>query len=120
MCDLWVHQAVLKRTLPIKWRRELLSISLRHLAAHLHWLVMQISDGERDAVKRVIEAGESYGFGNMIAHLNTAWAKSLMEKWGMSEESARALTHGSGYPFQMQQDLIERNYWDESGKSYSA
>jgi len=81
---------------------------------------MQISDGERKAVKRVIEAGQSYGFGNMIAHLNTAWAKHLMEHWGMSEEAARGSTHGSGYPFKMQEDLIERASWDESGKSYSA
>tara|TARA_R110000822_G_scaffold97297_1_gene220941 strand:- start:191 stop:436 length:246 start_codon:yes stop_codon:yes gene_type:complete len=81
---------------------------------------MQISDGERQAVVRVLEAGAAYGYGNMISHLNTAWARTLMEKWGMSEDSARASTHGSGYSFKMQDDLIQRASWDESGKSYSA
>lgn len=82
---------------------------------------MRISAGEQKAIRQVVAAGESYGFGNMISHLATAWAKSLMTKWGMSEKSARAGAWGlSGYPFKMQDDLIERGEWDESGKTYSA
>ncbi len=34
--------------------------------------------GEREAVARVIELGNQYGYGNMIAHLKRAWAKKLL------------------------------------------
>lgn len=44
-------------------------------------------EGERDAIAEVIEAGERYGYGNMIAHLKTAWVKHLMDI-GLSRESA--------------------------------
>lgn len=80
---------------------------------------MQVSDVERNAVKQVIAAGEQYGFGNMISHLATAWARSLMSKWGMSEKNARAAAWGlSGYPFKMQDDILQNGKWDETGKSY--
>jgi hypothetical protein len=81
---------------------------------------MKISEQERQAIRRVVTAGESFGFGNMISHLATAWAKSLMEQWGMTETIARYTAYGlSGYPFKMQEDLMERGEWDESGQSYA-
>lgn len=55
--------------------------------------------GEREAIKRVLIAGSQYGYGNMIAHLETEWARMLMQRYGMSEESARAAAGGIGYPF---------------------
>lgn len=79
---------------------------------------MKISRQEQDAITKAIELGKSFGFGNIIAHLQTAWARSLMEKYGMEEQGARHVTGGSGYPFKMQDDLIEHGFWDESGKSY--
>lgn len=60
-----------------------------------------LSDAEEDAIRAVLRAGAAFGYGNMIAHLNTAWALSLMKdrKYPMSEEQARAACHGAGYPF---------------------
>lgn len=69
---------------------------------------MKISEGERQAIIKVIELGCEYGFGNLIAHLNTAWARNLIKKYGFPEEVARKSTHGTGYPIKMQDDLIER------------
>lgn len=81
---------------------------------------MRISEQERQAIKQVLEAGASHGYGNMIAHLQTAWAKSLVDSYDMTEETARAATDGMrGYPFAMQEDLIQRGEWDESGVRYS-
>lgn len=80
---------------------------------------MKISEDERQAILTVINLGSQYGFGNMIAHLNSAWAKNLRDKWGMPEEVAMKSTHGSGYPIKMHDDLIERGEWDESGNRYS-
>lgn len=94
--------------------------SKRAIPAQVQPVVMRISEAERRAIKAVLAAGEAFGYGNMIAHLNTAWARSLMKNWGMSEKDARASTHGSGYSFKMQDDLVERGFWDVSGKSYIA
>lgn len=81
---------------------------------------MKISEEEQLAIRAILLAGERFGYGNLIAHLQTAWAKSLMDHYSMSEETAREATarDGSGYPFAMQADLIERGFWDETGKSY--
>ena len=80
---------------------------------------MRISDGEIAAIRTVLKCGEDFGCGNMISHLQTAWAERLMQD-GMSEASARKLTarDGSGYPFLMQRDLLERGEWDETGERY--
>ena len=71
---------------------------------------------------QVIRFGHMFGFGNLIAHLQTAWAKSLMRDISVSEATARAATarDGSGYPFAMQEDLIECGEWDETGARYRA
>lgn len=78
---------------------------------------MRISDDERRAIADVLRHGETFGYGNLIAHLQTAWALLLMQRYGLSEKDARATT-GSGYPFLMQRDLVERGEWDETGESY--
>jgi hypothetical protein len=44
--------------------------------------------GEEQAIRMVIAAGECYGYGNMIAHLSTAWAKHLMKEYGLPREVA--------------------------------
>lgn len=59
------------------------------------------------------KAGESFGFGNMISHLQAAWAKSLRDKYNMPDDTKR-----DGYPIAMHEDLMLRGFWAETGKSY--
>jgi len=81
---------------------------------------MRISDAERSAIRKVLQAGNNYGYGNMIQHLATAWAKHLMDKYKMDERTARNGAFGlDGYPFEMQADLMNRGEWDETGERYS-
>ena len=82
---------------------------------------MKIPEGERLALHEVLAYGETYGYGNLITHLQTAWARHLMRS-GISETVARRSTarDGSGYPFLMQDDLLERGEWDETGRRYSS
>ena len=75
---------------------------------------MRISGNEQRAIRRVVEAGESFGFGNMISHLQAAWAKSLRDKYGVPEDPSVS----AGYPIKMHEDLMLRGFWDESGESY--
>jgi hypothetical protein len=83
---------------------------------------MKISRQEQIAIIEVLAYGEAHGYGNLISHLQTAWAKHLIGAYGMDEKTARASTgrDGAGYPFRMQQDLIERGEWDETGARYHA
>ena len=81
---------------------------------------MHISQAEQTAIQQVVSAGEAFGFGNMIAHLQTAWAKMLLDKYGMDEEAARLAARGEGYPFKMHQDLKDFGMWDETGGKYRA
>lgn len=60
--------------------------------------------GEVEAIRTVVELGSRYGYGNLIGHLQTAWARDLMTI-GMSEKSAR-LAAGEGYPFEWQERLL--------------
>ncbi len=78
---------------------------------------MKISEDERLAVYAVLVYGEAYGYGNLISHLQTAWALRLM-KSGIDEKAARAGAGGQGYPFQMHRDIVERGEWDETGERY--
>ena len=78
---------------------------------------MKITKAEQDAIKAVLKAGTDYGFGNMIAHLQTRWAECLMGDDNYPEAAARRCA-GPGYPFRMQRELIERGEWDETGKRY--
>lgn len=81
---------------------------------------MKISQAEQEAIQKVIELGAQYGYGNLIMHMQTAWARSLIDGHGMEPSSARLATarDGSGYPFQMQEDLLLRGEWDETGERY--
>lgn len=81
---------------------------------------MRISGAERDAIRAVLDYGASHGYGNLISHLQTAWAASLMRSHGMDEASARAAAGGPGYPFEMQRDLVASGEWDETGARYRA
>ncbi len=81
---------------------------------------MRIPDTEREAIIAVIESGKRFGFGNLISHLQTAWARRLVEEEGFPEKVAREASGGSGYPFKMQDDLLLSGEWDETGKRYAA
>lgn len=78
---------------------------------------MRISPDEQRAIKQTLDAAERFGYGNMISHLKTAWAKSLMES-GMCEQSARMGANSAGMPFTMHTDLLEGGFWDETGERY--
>lgn len=78
---------------------------------------MKISADEQYAIVAVLEFGRLFGYGNLISHLQTAWAASLILH-GLDESTARAATGGAGYPFLMQHDLIYRGEWDETGARY--
>ena len=79
---------------------------------------MNISREEQEAIRATLQAGARFGYGNLISHLQTAWAKMLIDEYGLSETTARKAALGPGYPFEMQKDLIERGEWDETGKRY--
>lgn len=78
---------------------------------------MKISQAERLAIRAVLDAGEQFGYGNLITHLQTAWREKLITD-GLPDATARACVGGDGYPALMQQDLLERGEWDETGKRY--
>lgn len=80
--------------------------------------MMKVSQEEREAVRLVLEYGARFGYGNLIAHLRTAWAAMLMEEYGATEEEARRGSGGAGYPLRMQQDVLLRGEWDETGERY--
>lgn len=80
---------------------------------------MKISGMEQRAIRCAIDFGEKFGFGNLIAHLTTAWCRRLIAQ-GLPLDAARAASgHDKrGYPFGMQDDLVERGQWDETGDRY--
>lgn len=80
---------------------------------------MRISEEERRAIRQTLIYGAAFGYGNLISHLQTAWARKLFEDDGFTEKAARRAAGGDGYPFQMQDDLIERGEWDETGARYA-
>lgn len=51
-------------------------------------------NGEQEAIDKVVEAGATYGYGNMIAHLKREWAERLMSQ----EKAALAAADISAYP----------------------
>ena len=77
---------------------------------------MRISSVEQQAIKQVVTAGETFGYGNMISHLKSAWAKMLRDKYGVVEPEAHSDT--AGYPIKMHEDLMNNGCWDETGESY--
>jgi hypothetical protein len=68
-------------------------------------LVRQMIDdnpaiGAREShnIRRALDAGEAYGYGNIIAWLATAWAVKLRDESGLSEADAiEAVSHRTPY-----------------------
>lgn len=80
--------------------------------------MIRVSEIERDAIGLALHVGRVFGYGNLIAHLQTAWARKLVKEGLADEAAARQHAGGSGYPFLMQDDIVERGEWDETGKRY--
>lgn len=53
--------------------------------------------GEKEAIKKVLEYGERYGYGNLIAHLRKAWAEMLIRKCGIDKDAAIMATNSDPY-----------------------
>jgi len=79
---------------------------------------MKISKREQDAIKAMVEAGREFGFGNLINHLKSALAASLMEHHGFTEKEAQSAA-GGGYLIAMHRDILVNAEWDETGKRYT-
>ena len=47
-----------------------------------------IGSRERHNIRRALDAGEAYGYGNIMAWLATAWAVKLRDESGLSEAAA--------------------------------
>jgi len=63
--------------------------------------------GEVEAVKKVIEIADTYGYGNLIAHLKQRWAKKLMlGNERLDYEQALKATDVSAYPFDLDIEKI--------------
>lgn len=55
--------------------------------------------GEEQAVKAVLGFAETYGYGNLIAHLRRAWALKLMRgNKRLSYKQAVKFTNSDAYP----------------------
>ncbi len=78
---------------------------------------MKVKPEEQEAIYVAIQIGKEFGYGNLIAHLQTAWARTLIDECGFDEYGARVQA-GPGYPFAMHEDIIERGEWDETGARY--
>lgn len=79
---------------------------------------MRISEAEEDAIRTVLRLGGQFGYGNLMNHLATRWAQTLMAEYKMDEATARRAALLPGYPFAMQEDLLIRGEWDETGERY--
>lgn len=67
------------------------------------------------AIKWTVHFGRLFGFGNLITHLRTAWRdKELADGHAEIAETM----DNECYPSGMQEDLIERGEWDETGVKY--
>jgi hypothetical protein len=80
---------------------------------------VRISPKEQEAIRIIVELGNQFGFGNLMAHLQSAWTEKLMSQYGFDEATAqRATQNREGYPVKMHQDLMLDGYWDETGNRY--
>ena len=52
---------------------------------------MKISTSEKEAIEIVCEMGAKWGYGNMISHLQSAWALMLIKNYGFEIETARSV-----------------------------
>lgn len=69
--------------------------------------------GEKRAIETVLYIGGLYGYGNMIAHLKTAWAKSLIAQ-GISKDAALQATNVSAYPIDENEPSVQGGRADRS------
>ena len=65
--------------------------------------------GEEKAIQQVIDAGEKYGYGNMISHLKKQWAENLMSKIGFSEELALRAANSVAYPLENKTQTVGKS-----------
>lgn len=80
---------------------------------------MRVPREERLAIEQVLLLGEQYGYGNLIAHLQTVWAASLVSQ-GLDEATAKQHTTGyRGYDRLMQRDILLHGEYDETGERYT-
>lgn len=79
---------------------------------------MKLSKQEQLAIQKAVEFGELYGFGNLIAHLKSAWAAKLMQDWGFEEKQALVCADSNAYSFALHKDLRDNGEWDETGEKY--
>jgi len=61
---------------------------------------------EQEAIIKVCEIGKVYGYGNMIAHLGSAWALMLMNDHGLTEEAALSAARSVGYPVELHLHIV--------------
>jgi len=59
----------------------------------------KLDGGEREAIEEVLKYARIYGYGNLIAHLKTAWAKSLHYEHCISKEHALKAVGVEPYSF---------------------
>ena len=79
---------------------------------------MKISPDEQRAIRTVINIAKSYGYGNLMAHLASAWADEMI-RGGMPEDAAiEFVSNREPYSLAMHRDIIERGEWDETGEKY--
>ena len=57
---------------------------------------MTLSSPEKAAIKRALDVGAEYGYGNIMAWLATEWACNLRDDWNLSEAMAIAAVSGRG------------------------
>lgn len=79
---------------------------------------MKISRAEHAAINLAVSLGKRHGYGNIMSHLASAWAETLIEA-GMPESQAERFVSDRGpYPIAMHRDILERGEWDETGNRY--
>ena len=68
---------------------------------------MIISTSEQKAIKVVCEMGVKWGYGNMISHLQSAWALMLIKNCGFEIETARsAVVNNTPYELEVHLRLL--------------
>lgn len=85
--------------------------------------MMRVSDEERLYIKDAIAIADRIGYGNLLAHIASAWAAKENEerkKRGLPEIEDVVEFSGDlrALPVLMHKDIIDRGEWDETGKRY--
>jgi len=81
--------------------------------------MIKIRQDEVNAIRMVVDFGQIHGYGNLIAHLQSAWAKQLILQYKMDEASAIEATQTRvPYPLQMHEEILSTGQYDERGGRY--